>query len=241
MLSIPPPPEEDDGESSSCDTVFTWAPNRLAFTWDGHPYNSVNGDVTRSFDTSSVITITTDAGCYGILRAAVPGALNPESFSFAISFVDLVYGTPVAGPCFISSPSSTYVNATCFAIVVDWATGNTTLAKWENAALSSLNTATIIYQAAFLPTNGDYFYLASVQDPFENTLTAKIYAEGDFGGTVKWGSDFSHVITNVSDAGLVAIGGQGSNGRCQFGHSTNTAFHSDVTMFGYNDLDTSDP
>lgn len=240
ISTVPPEPLPDTGDVSTCDTVFTWGPNYLAFTWNGHAYNSVTGDKTRSFDTTSIIQIATTPTCYGITRAAIPSTVTiPDSYSFAISFRGLVSGTPIAGPCFLSAADSIATNATCHAIVVDWSTGFTSFVKFEGASLSSLTNATIIYSAAFLPTDGDYFFLASTQDEFENTVSAKIYAEGDFGGTEKWGLDSTEVVTNICDAGLVAIGGVGSNGTCLFGHSVDDTFHSSVTMFAYSDADTS--
>lgn len=237
--TVPPPLEDAPDSDVSCSDVFAWNDGQTSFAWGPEPCNTSSGDIIRSFDTTGIIRITTTPACYGIHRAQIPGLSDsPELFSFSCSFKSLEFGTPIAGPCFMAARNSTFSEATCYAIVVDWSTGITSFVKWTNASLSSIAFGSILYQAAYLPTGEEYFYLASEQGVFGPSMTAKIYPEGSFGSGLLWGTDIvTETTTNISDAGFVAIGGPGSNGRCYFGHSTLTTCHNSLTMFGFNDVE----
>lgn len=235
----PSPPVENSKESISCHQVFSWTRPADPVQWVTTLETYSPTLHYKAKDRIADVTIHQSTACYGILTSLIPGIAAPESISFACSFKELVSGTPVSGICFLATHANGALpnNVTCLALVVNWATGVTGLYRFVNADLGSLNNATLLYSAAYTPAVGDYFFLASVQDSFENTITASIYAEGDYGGTLLWGTSLTLVVSNNARAGLIAIGGP--EGTARFGASTSDTPTSSITLFGDNDEDTS--
>lgn len=223
--------------ASTCSEVFTWAPNVEPMTWSASPCNSSTGDIVRSFDTASVIGIKQSPNCYGIMSHNFPGVAVPELMSFSSTFIGLDSGAPACGTCLIAHEADSTEDVTCLAIIVDWGTGITYFVQFDGQDIRDVNNGTILYQATYTPSVGDYFYMASTQDSFENTVTAKIYSQNQFAGTVRWGTDMTLTIANLNRAGFIAVGHL-TSGKAFFGRSANQACYGSVTMFTYNEAST---
>lgn len=239
----PPPPGiggvGGDEVEITCAEVFAWDRTRgngNAIQWSAAPCHTSSGDITRSFDVEAEVTISPSLLCYGIMNVIIPGSSTPEDYSIAMTFRELLSGAPIAGIA-ICSEATSADDVTCIALLTNWLEGTTGLYRFTGTSLNSLNNATVLSVSSYTPSVGDYYFLSSIQDPFENTLSARIYAEGDFGGTALWEDVRTLELTNNSKFGFVAVGGP--TGSVRFGHTDNQECHSDVTVFGYNDEDTS--
>lgn len=235
---VPNVPNVEDPSSlsrvQSCPDVFSWIPYNNAMFWTDQCLSS-GGDIFRSFDTQSIITIHQTPTCYGILSQTFPGVAAPQSMSFASTLLSLDSGLPVCGVVLAASIPNSVEVVSCLAVISDWNAGITYLVLFTGDDIKNVTNGSILYSASYTPSIGDYYFIASIQEPGETTVTGKIYSANGYPTSQVWGADITQVMTNLNRAGYIALGHQ-TSGQASFGRSVNGSCSNDsITMFAYSD------
>lgn len=226
---IVPPPSTSVPIIGTCADVFTWIrtdgnANPLIFTEE--PCNESVGWTgsdpphTIQFDPHLTLTCTPSVSCYGIIQATIAGydTADPDIVEYYSSFLRLLSGTPNAGPCIIASHDGTPEVVSCIAIIPNFSNNTASVVRFSSASLSDIANATVLYSAAYVPTEQDIFYFQSWQPGsftatiYSQTLAATRWTSGDLGLTIS---------PNTSTCGFIAIGN--SSGQVVYGAGTGTS------------------